>query len=151
MQTWVKILFTLVFVSVVTSDFAFAQKTPAKGDSTKVYESIESFSLKRKFTRFAYNLVFNPVLVSSSKKPLKKKVYKKLIQKPYSAFEGKIIRHIDIETLDPFGNSIADTVKRPPNFISKNGNWLHIKSRRITIRNLILIRQNQVFDSLLVK
>ncbi len=151
MQKWVKILFALVFVSVVTNDIAFAQKNPAKVDSTKVYESIESFSLKRKFTRFAYNLVFNPVIVSSSKKPEKRKVYKKLIQKPYSAFEGKIIRHIDIETLDPFGNSIADTVKRPPNFISKNGNRLHIKSRRITIRNLLLIRQNQVFDSLLVK
>jgi hypothetical protein len=151
MQTWFKIIFILLFVPFVTSDFAFAQKTPDVKDSTKVYKSIESFSIKRKFTKFAYRLVFNPVAPVSSHKPAKKKVYKKLIQKPYSAFEGKIIRKIHIETLDPFGYSIADTIVRPPNFISKNGNRLHIKSSRMTIRNLLLIRQNQVFDSLLVK
>ena len=151
MLKWPKVIFILLFVPFVTSDFAFAQKTPGVKDSTKVYKSIESFSLKRNFTKFAYRLVFNPVAVSSSKTPDKKKVYRKLIRKPYSAFEGKIIRKINIETLDPFGYSIADTIVRPPNFISKNGNRLHVKSRRITIRNLLLIRQNQVFDSLLVK
>lgn len=149
MQTWFKIIFILLFVPFVTSDFVFAQKTPGVKDSTKVYKNIESFSLKRNFTKFAYRLVFNPVAPVSSQKPAKK--YKKLIKKPYSAFEGKIIRKIHIETLDPFGFSIADTIERPANFISKNGNRLHIKSRRITIRNLLLIRQNQVFDSLLVK
>ena len=151
MQTWLKILFISVFVSVVTSDYAIAQKTPVVKDSTKVYENIESFSVKRKFTKLMYQMLFKPVAVKSQKKDDKKKVYKKLIRKPYSAFEGKIIRNINIETLDPFGYSIADTIVRPPNFISKNGNRLHIKSQRITIRNLLLIRQNQVFDSLLVK
>jgi hypothetical protein len=98
-----------------------------------------------------YHMVFKPVANTSEKRNAKRKGYRKLIQKPYSAFEGKIIRHINIETLDPFGYSIADTIIRPPNFISKNGNGLHIKSQRMTIRNLLLIRQNQVFDSLLVK
>jgi hypothetical protein len=151
MKTWSKILLILVFVSVLSGDFAFAQKIPVDKDSTKVYENIESFSVKRKFTKFMYRLVFKPVAAISSKKAAKKKIYKKLIQKPYSAFEGKIIRHINIETMDPFGHSIADTVIRAPNFLIKTGNKLHIKSQRITIRNLLLIRQNQVFDSLLVK
>jgi len=151
MQKWPKTLIILFLVSILTSDYVFAQKTPVAKDSTKVYRSIENFSLKHKVTRFAYRLVFNPIPVNPSKKPVKKKINRKVIQKPYSAFEGKIIRHIDIETLDPFGYSIADTIVRPPNFISKNGNRLHIKSQRITIRNLLLIRQNQVFDSLLVK
>lgn len=151
MQKWSKILLILVFVSVVTSDFAIAQKDPAVKDTTKIYQNIESFSVKRKFTKFMYQFFFKPVAVNSQRKNDKKKVYKKLIQKPYSAFEGKIIRNIAIETLDPFGFSIADTIERPPNFISKNGNALHIKSQRLAIRNLLLIRHNQVFDSLLVK
>ncbi|MFZ4549333.1 MAG: hypothetical protein ACOYN4_17945, partial [Bacteroidales bacterium] len=151
-QTWRKRFYLLFFVSILTlNDFAFAQKTPAKIDSTKVYKSIESFSLKRKFTRFAYHFFFKPVTPNPSKKSSRKRVYKHLQQKSYSAFEGKIIRHINIETLDPFGFSIADTIVRPPGFISVNGNRLHIKTQRITIRNLLLIRQNQVFDSLLVK
>ncbi|MCK9399736.1 MAG: hypothetical protein M0Q51_07030 [Bacteroidales bacterium] len=94
-----------------------------------------------------YRLVFKPVAPSSKKK----KVYKKLIQKPYSTFEGKIIRHINIVTLDPFGYSIADTIVTSQNFILKAGNKLHIKSQSGTIRNLLLIRENKPFDSLLVK
>jgi len=151
MKTWSKILSILVFVSVITSDLAFAQKTPVTKDSTQVYENIESFSVKRKFTKFMYKLVFRPVPVSFHGKKAKKKVYRKLVQKPYSAFEGKIIRHINITTLDPFGYSVSDTNVRAQNFITNTGNKLHIKSQRITIRNLLLIHKNQVFDSLLVK
>jgi hypothetical protein len=151
MQTWFKILIKLVFVSVLTSGYAFAQKTPVVKDSTKVYKNIESFSVKRKITRLAYQLFFKPVAITSQKRNAKKKDYKKLIHTPYSAYEGKIIRHINITTLDPFGYSIADTIIHEPRSIAKAGNMLHIKSLHITIRNLLLIRQNQVFDSLLVK
>lgn len=81
----------------------------------------------------------------------KKKTYKKLIQKPYSTFEGKTIRHIYVETLDPFGYSIDDTTAVAKNRLTKIGNDLHVKTLNITIRNLLLIRQNQPFDALLVK
>ncbi len=39
----------------------------------------------------------------------------------------------------------------PHNRLSVAGNKLHVKSQNITIRNLLLIHQNQKFDSLLVK
>jgi hypothetical protein len=141
----------LIFVSVLTSDFAFTQPTPAKKDSTKLYENIESFSKRNRFTKFLYRITFKPVSTVSQKKNVNRKGYKKLIQKPYSAFEGKTIRFIKIETLDPFGYSIADTSKKSQYFFSKAGNSIHIKSQQIAIRNLLLIRQNQPFDSLLVK
>ncbi len=151
MQKWSKILFLPVFVSILTSNSAFAQKMPVAKDSTKVYQNIESFSVKRKSTRFVYQMLFRPIVVSSQKKDANKKLYKKLIQKPYSAFEGKIIRYINIETLDPFAYSIADTIEKKQGAFARTGNSLHIKTKRINIRNLLLIRQNQVFDSLLVK
>jgi len=143
---WLKRIFFFLLTSVIISDFAVAQQIPAKKDSTHLYRSIETYSKKGKFTRFAYSLVFRPVARGT-----KKRKYKKLINKPLSSFEGKIIRHINIETLDPFGYSIGDSIVAAPNFISKTGNRLHIKSQPITIRNLLLIRQNQPFDSLLVK
>jgi len=146
-----KIIYILFFMSFITSAFAFAQQKPAKKDSTQLYTDIENYSKRGKFTKFMYTLIFRPVAPSSTKKKAKKKVYKRLIQKPYSAFEGKTIRHINIETLDPFGYSIGDTIVASQNFVSKTGNKLHIKSQRITIRNLLLIHQNQLFDSLLVK
>lgn len=148
---WLKGLTILFFIFISTNDFSFAQQKPVAKDSTKIYSEIESFSKRGKFTKFMYSLIFRPVVSTSHQKKGKKKVYKKLIQKPYSTFEGKIIRHINIETLDPFGYSIGDSIFRSPNLLSKAGNKLHIKSQRITIRNLLLIHQNQVFDSLLVK
>jgi len=149
---WLNRTFILFFfISLLTGDIALAQQTPAKKDSTKLYKNIESFSKKSKFTMFMYRMVFKPVAAISPKKKFTKKGYKKLIQNPYSAFEGKTIRHISIETLDPFGYSIADTHTISQNFFLKTGNKLHIKSQQIAIRNLLLIRQNKPFDSLLVK
>ena len=146
-----KIIFVVLFVSILTSDFAFAQQTVAKKDSTKLYENIENYSEGSNFTRFMYRLFFKPVAPGPVTKKGAKKVYNRLIQKPYSAFEGKIIRKINIETLDPFGSSIGDTIHTSLNLLSRTGNRLHIKSHGITIRNLLLIHQNQPFDSLLVK
>jgi len=151
MQMCFKIFFILFFVSILTNDFAFAQQTIAKKDSTNIYKNIETWSTRNKFNKFIYQLVFRPVETSSPKKEVQNNSNVKLKPKSYKNFEGKIIRHINIETLDPFGYSNADTIVRSVNFLSKAGNKLHIKSQHITIRNLLLIRQNQVFDSLLVK
>ena len=147
---WFRNIVLLAFISISICDFASAQETHAKLDSTQIYQNIEAFSVKRKFTKFVYKLFFKPVAETEAKEA-KKKTYKKLIQKPYSSFEGKTIRNIDIVTLDPFGFSIGDSIKSKPGFISKTGNKLHVQSHNITIRNLLLIRRNQTFDSLLVK
>ncbi len=143
---WFKNIFMLFLISISISDFAIAQQTTVKRDSTKLYKTIESFSGRSKFTKFMYHMVFKPA--TSVKK---KKVYKKLIQKPYKTFEGKIIRNIDIITLDPFGYSAIDTTVAKRNFFTNAGNKVHIKTQSIAIRNLLLIHKNDPFNSLLVK
>ena len=146
-----KLLACGFFLFICMAMSVSAQKTPVKKDSTKIYKDIETYSKKGKFTKFIYQLIFKPVASLSSKKKAKKKIYPKLIQRKYSAFEGKTIRNINIETLDPFGYSVTDTLVASQNFLSRSANKLHIKSQHITIRNLLLIHQNQPFDSLLVK
>src|SRR5688572_9885265 len=138
-----------LFLCFCINDFAFAQETPAKVDSSKLYRDIETFSKKRKSTNFLHRIFFKPVAPATAQKIKIKK--KKNLQKPYSAFEGKIIRDIHIATLDPFGNTATDTIVIKQNALYKVGNKLHIKSQRITIRNLLLIHKNEPFDSLLVK
>ncbi len=157
-----KITSILFSVSILTSGTTFAQETPAKkdstilyknieipakGDSTLLYKNIESYSKRSKFYGFIYQLILKPVATNTTKR----EVYKRLVQKSYKPFEGKIIRHINIETLDPFGYSIADTTPPTMNTITKTGNRWHIKTQGITIRNLLLIHKNQLFDSLRVK
>jgi len=143
---WCKIIFILFCLLIVISGPTFSQEVPAKTDSTPIYKNIETYSKRSKFMMSMYELIFEPQIRNLNKR----KTYKKLIQKPYSTFEGKIIRKISIETLDPFGYSIMDTISQLT-FFSKTGNKSHIKSKYLTIRNLLLIHQNQKFDSLLVK
>jgi len=131
---------------LLLGNFASAQKVQMAKDSTELYAKIEGFSKQSKSKSFVYSLFFKPVKSSSKKK--KAKVVK---QKPYSRFEGKIIRHINIITLDPFGFSIGDTIEANLTKISKIGNTMHKKTANITIRNLLLVHQNQVYDSLLVR
>jgi hypothetical protein len=123
-----KFFFILFFILISISEFASAQQTPVKKDSTQLYKKIESYSGQSKLKEFVYGLVFKPVVPSSKNKQVKKKVYKKLIQKPYTTFEGKIIRNINIVTLDPFGYSATDTTAATHNVLSKAGNKMHVKT-----------------------
>jgi hypothetical protein len=147
---WFRRISILPVVSVILAVSAFGQQTPVKTDSTHLYKDIETYSKRNKFNTFLYRLVFKPIAIIS-KKGAKKKVYKKLIQKPYSTFQGKIIRKIDIVTLDPFGNRANDTSKSEQNRLTKAGNYLHIKTQTLAIRNLLLIRKNEPFNSFFVK
>jgi hypothetical protein len=144
---WMRIVILFFIILLISNDFAFAQDTPAQKDSTHLYDNIETYSKRSGITKFMFRLFFKPVAPA----PAQKILNKKLIQKPYNTFEGKIIRQINITTLKPFGNSIGDTIAASLNFISKAGNKIHVKTFPNTIRNLLLIRKNQPFDSLLVK
>ena len=90
----------LFLISILISEFAFAQQKPAPKDTTILYKKIETFSKKSKFYKFVYGIFFKPI----TKETRRPKRYKKLIKRPYSTFEGKIIRKINIE-LDLIGIS----------------------------------------------
>lgn len=122
---------------------SFSQITKTEKDSSEVYRDIQTYSKKNKFAKFLHGLIFEPV---GSKK---KKV--KIVHKRYLDFEGKIIRNINIITLDPFGYSEIDSTKKPENWGERTGNRLHIKTNRLAIKNLLLLRKNKPLDSLLVK
>ncbi len=122
----------------------FSQEKPVEQDSTKMYEKIEKYSKKRKFTKMFHKLIFEPV---NTKKPV---LLKKSKKKSRKKVEGKIIRNINIKTLDPFGFSISDTTKKARNWGEKTGNRIHLKTRELTIKNLLLFRRNKPLDTLLV-
>lgn len=140
-----KLLFYVLILC--SSQVSFAQENEIKKDTSKGYREIEKYSKKRKFTKFLYKLVFNPV----TKKPVKKQKPKKTIIKNYQQFEGKIIRNIHITTLDPFGYSETDSTETPKVFAQKAGNFLHLKTKKLAIKNLLLIRKNKPLDTLLIQ
>jgi hypothetical protein len=119
-------------------------------DSTKVYKKIETYSKKSKFNKFIYKLLFKSNRkAKASASSIKRKRF--LIKKSFDRSEGKIIRNINIETLDPFGFSVDNYKDVPEKGFEKFGNRLHLKSKTWTIRNLLLFKKNQPLDSLIVK
>ncbi|HET9571604.1 MAG TPA: hypothetical protein VFP20_09390 [Bacteroidales bacterium] len=134
----------LLFVLLIfTVEPVSSQRTIPLGDSTLLYRKIEDYSHRNKFMRFAYGLIFKSYTVTPKKK--------KIIRETFERFQGKIIRQINIETLDPFGNSITRTTPSNLNTFSKVGDALHFRTQNVTISNLLLIHSKQRFDSLLVK
>ncbi|MBN1127996.1 MAG: hypothetical protein JXA71_03370 [Chitinispirillaceae bacterium] len=136
----------VLFLWLCISQPVNARQTSDTIDSSSVYREIETFSKKSKLTAFMHSLVFKPVASTPAKKG-----NPRLLRRRYEAFEGKIIRSINIVTLDPFGYSVKDTTILPQNYLFKTGNVLHLKTHNSAIGNLLLIHKKQPFDSLLVK
>jgi hypothetical protein len=139
------------FFAMLLSQLILAQKNLPihKVDSASFYRGIEKYAKKRKATKYVYELIFNPIDVPKSKKHKDKLKVRK--QKTYSRYQGRIISRIRIQTLDPFGYNAADSTITPQGKLNNAGNSLHKKTLNITIRNLLLVKRNQPFDSLLVK
>lgn len=145
-----KIKSLLVILLTFCFQFAAAQvrdKREEPSDPAAMYRDIEKYSKKRKFTTFLHKLIFEPVV--AKKKPRRKP--KSIVKKTYSPFDCKIIRNINITTLDPFGYSEIDTTKKPNSFAFKAGNALHNKTHNLAIKNLLLIRKHTYLDTLLLR
>ena len=137
--------FYFFLMAILCFNIGFSQEKPVKQDSTKMYEKIEKYSKKRKFTKMFYKLIFEPVKIKNTVLSRKKK------QKFHKNVEGKIIRNINIQTLDPFGFSVSDTTKKARNWGEKSGNHLHITTRKLAIKNLLLFRRNKPLDTILLR
>jgi hypothetical protein len=133
--------FTLI---ILCFQLTFSQVKSAKEDSLVVYKTIQNYSKKHALTQFIHKLVFKPI------NP-KQQLVKLVVQQSYHAFQGKMIRSINIVTLDPFGYSEIDSTGKARNWVEKNGNSIHIKTKKLAVQNLLLINEKQPFDSLLVK
>lgn len=128
------------------------QKDTVQQKRDQMYKKLENYSKNKKFTKFLHKLIFRPV---RDKEPSKKR--KQVsdatpeMQNDYARFEGRIVRKINIQTLDPFGYSISDTARKPDSWLENIGNDIHLKTKQITIRNLLIFKRNEPLDSLLVK
>ena len=134
--------FYIVITLFFCVSLSFSQEKKTEVDSTLLgYKKIESLSKKNNLTKQLHRLIFKSTTVGNSKKIV--------VQNGpnYSLYDGKIIRKVTIQTLDPFGYSESDTAKKPKYFSEKAGNILHIKTKNFAIRNTLLFKENQIFNS----
>lgn len=141
-----KSLFFVLLVWLFVGHSATAQQNQVQKDTAKVYRVIENYSQKRKFTKYLHKLIFEPVNA-----PVNKPITKSIKKQSLRQFEGKIIRNININTLNPFGYSVQDTNQKPQKKILKLGNSLHMRTRNFAINNLLMFKKNDLLDSLLIR
>lgn len=133
---------TIGFIVVLLCyQLSFSQSKIASKDSVPL-PTIYS-APKNKTAKFFHKLIF---------KPAKSKKVKKLpVASKHLKVEGKIIREIHIITLDPFGYSEIDTARVPKNWPEKTGNWIHLKSKKIAIKNVLLFSKNKPYNLLEIR
>ena len=137
--------FYFFLATILCLNIGFSQEKPIEKDTIQVYKKIEAFSKKSKFSTFLHKLIFEPSKIKASN-PIRKRE-----PKVYTKYEGKIIRNINIQTLDPFGYSVSDTTNSVGNWAERFGNQIHIKTRQLAVKNLLLFRRNKPLDPLAIK
>ena len=134
----------LVFMLLVGLSF----QVGAQSDSTPdLYKDIHKYSLKYKVTRWIYSGIFVQPKEAQDAPPSAPHTER---VDPFKRDEGKIIRHIEVRTMDPFGYSVDDTAQAPVNILQTWGNQLHRKTRPLIVRNLLLMKPLQPLDPLQV-
>ncbi|AWG22036.1 hypothetical protein FFWV33_11175 [Flavobacterium faecale] len=118
-----------------------AQTQKSNNDSIGMYKKIQTYSKKGKFTSFLHRIIFEPI----GAEPAPSQAVKIPNHKRYN---GKIIRNINITTLDPFGFSDSDSLKTPSKWEQRIGNELHVKSKKFAIRNVLLFKKNTPYNDL---
>ncbi len=119
-----------------------------EGDTSKLYLKIEEVAQRNWFTTIIHDLFFKPVAFRGGRDDL---LYRKLVTRPYADYEGRPVRKVRVVTIDPFGFDVYDTLAAPELGTERFGNAMHAKTTERTVRNLILFREGQPFDSLLVR
>lgn len=130
------------------SECIFAQ-VKVQDSTTAIYNEIHDLSKKSKFNKFVYKLLFRSSALIDQNSNTEKKVQAK--PNISNKSNGKIIRKIIIETLDPFGQSVSNESKKPQNTFERFGNSIHLKTKEFTIKNLLLFRKFDLCDSLVLK
>lgn len=127
-----KRLFVIMLVMVMAMPSLQAQTDTARR------QGIDSFLLKQKgiIGDLAKNLVAD---TSTKEEP---SVSLQRNDKRFERFKGRIIRHIQVQSLD-FGVSIGDTSKGIHNGLTRLANNMHHKSREYVIRKNLFFHENQ--------
>ena len=128
-----KILLVLILLLI------FCNALPAQEKKDSLYYKIEKFSDKRKFTKFIHRFIFRREADSAS-------VSTRTEKQEQSTYDGKLIRNVKIEAIDPFGYN-TDEKKEKTYWYDWFTNHLHSNTRISTIRNYLLFAKGEPYNA----
>ncbi len=114
--------------------------------SKSFYDSVYKKLSRKKFSQFLYELAFVP----PKSQPLPGNSNEVKSEGPFEKYRGKVIRHIWIKTLAPFGTSTIDTLATARTSAGKALNAAHMKTQPWVIRKNLFIKEGQKVDPFLL-
>ncbi|WP_317162550.1 hypothetical protein [Myroides pelagicus] len=114
-------------------------------DSTRLFSNFENKNKQTKIGRLINKLIYK------NNKKLTKKAPEVKNNQHLELGQGKVIRNIKIVTLDPFGYSTTDTLRKPTKTLERFGNKMHLKTKKFTVKNFLMFKKGERMDSLKVK
>jgi hypothetical protein len=137
---------TLLFLLLTCCFFQFSSGQKLieneKRDTLLIYKSIEDVSNQNALSKLLYKSVFHHTTVN---------ITNYTSQQNHKLLEGKIIRKITIINLNPFSCELKDSTFSVEKLLNNVGNATHVNTLSFTIKNLLLFKKNQRFDSLRIK
>lgn len=115
-----------------------------KPDSNRIYKELKIKSNRSKFAKW----LFKTIIVERREPQPARNVKAVKEVDPFAGQQGKIIRTVRIKVLDPFGQSVNDTARRPGNIYEGYGNKAHVSSKDFLIRNQLLFREGDSLNAL---
>lgn len=101
-----------------------------------VYDSIYQRSRRHKITKLLY-----PIAFANPNKNQTDPLQTKSSEAQYLPFQGKVIRHVSISSIEPFGSSLYDTVQKNITPAGKALNSAHTNTWKYVIRHHILFKE----------
>jgi hypothetical protein len=114
--------------------------------TTSFYDSVYKKLTRKKLSKMLYSMAFRepePPPLPGNSNQVKSEV-------PFKQYQGKVIRHIRIVTLSPFGPSVYDTLSEARTGAGEALNAAHMNTRAFVIRKNLFIREGQKVDPFLL-
>lgn len=111
-------------------------------DDERVIDRLKAYSRRKTIAGRAASALFNFTKRQEEQAGLDAV----LLDRQFDRHNFKIVRRVDIRTLDAFGYSLSDSTKRPRSFWEKSGNALHLKTARSRVRQVLLFRPGQPLE-----
>jgi hypothetical protein len=124
-------------VFIIPHGIKYKLRVSGETHSKNFFDTLEVYTSRHKWM----NQLHNIVVVAPKKEPIYDTLQTSQSISPFIEYGGKIIRHISIKQLDPFGPTIFDTARTTRSTIENVGNKLHISTREKIISNYIIFSE----------
>ncbi|WP_303312572.1 hypothetical protein [Hymenobacter sp. BT730] len=111
-------------------------------DQERILNSLKAYTKRKTIAGKAAAALFN----FTGRQEERAGLDAELLDRQYDRHSYKVVRRININTLDAFGYRLNDPTRKPRNILEKSANTLHIKTSRARVRQVLQFRVGEELE-----